>query len=246
MKPRALHRWRLSYRDAVAVQDRLRPRLRFTPLRRPPRLLAGADVAFSRATHRMHAAVVLLQLPSLEVVETAEASSLARFPYIPGLFAFRELPALLAAFGRLRRRPDVLMFDGHGIAHPRGFGLASHAGMLFERPSLGCAKSILVGEHGALPPRRGSRSPLVFQGRVVGAAVRTRAGVRPVYVSAGHLIDLDSAVDVVLATGLGYRLPEPVRLAHAATTARMRRVDPGLEPPRERRYANFRGTGPTG
>jgi len=187
----------------------------------------------------MHAAVVLLALPSLEVVETIGASSLARFPYIPGLFAFRELPPLLAAFARLKRRPDVLMFDGHGIAHPRGFGLACHAGILFACPSLGCAKSILVGTHEPLAAERGSRSPLLFKDGVVGAAVRTRDGVRPVYVSAGHRIDLDTAVGLVLATSTRFRLPEPVRLAHAATTARMRALDPRLRPPRERGYPDF-------
>jgi deoxyribonuclease V len=221
------------------VQERLRARLNFAALRRPVRLVAGADVAYSRPTHRMHAAVVLLELPSLRVVESAEASLLARFPYIPGLFAFRELPALLAAFERLEGSPDVLMFDGHGLAHPRGFGLACHAGILFDRPSIGCAKSILVGAHGPLGDERGARADLVFQGRSVGAAVRTRDGVRPVYVSPGHRIDLDSAIDLVLATNAGFRLPEPVRLAHAATTARMRRLDPRLRPPRDRGYPDF-------
>jgi deoxyribonuclease V len=239
VRARALHPWRLSYRDAAAVQERLRARLSFTPLRHPVRLVAGADVAYSRPTHRMHAAVVLVELPSLRVVETAEATLLARFPYIPGLFAFRELPALIAAFGRLTRQPDALMLDGHGIAHPRGFGLASHAGILFDRPSVGCAKSILVGTHGPLAEKRGSRAELDFQGCTVGAAVRTRDGVRPVYVSVGHRADLDSAIDLVLATSIRFRLPEPVRLAHAATTSRMRRLDPGLRPPRERVYPDF-------
>jgi len=131
------------------------------------------------------------------------------------------------------------MFDGHGLAHPRGFGLACHAGILFDRPSIGCAKSILVGAHGPLGDERGARADLVFQGRSVGAAVRTRDGVRPVYVSPGHRIDLDSAIDLVLATNAGFRLPEPVRLAHAATTARMRRLDPRLRPPRDRGYPDF-------
>lgn len=239
MRARALHPWRLTYREAVAVQERLRARLRLEPPRRPIRLVAGTDVAYSRPTHRMHAAVVLLELPSLRVVETAEASLLARFPYIPGLFAFRELPALVAAFERLEATPDALVFDGHGIAHPRGFGLASHAGILFDRPSIGCAKSILVGTHAALGRQRGWCADLVFEGRTVGAAVRTRDGVRPVYVSPGHGIDVESAIDLVLATSNRYRLPEPVRLAHAATTARMRRLDPRLKPPREREYPDF-------
>jgi deoxyribonuclease V len=225
----------------VAVQERLRARLRLEPPRRPIRLVAGADVAYSRQTHRMHAAVVVLDLPSLDVVDTAGASLLARFPYIPGLFAFRELPALIAAFERLETTPDALVFDGHGIAHPRGFGLACHAGILFERPSIGCAKSILVGAHAPLGRPRGWCSDLLFEGRTVGAAVRTRDGVQPVYVSPGHRIDLESAIDLVLATSTRFRLPEPVRLAHAETTARMRRLDPGLRPPRARGYPDLTG-----
>jgi deoxyribonuclease V len=190
----------------------------------------------------MHAAVVVLELPSLRVVETAGASLLARFPYIPGLFAFRELPALIAAFERLETTPDALMFDGHGTAHPRGFGLACHAGILFDRPALGCAKSILVGAHGPLGRPRGWCSDLLFEGRTVGAAVRTRDGVRPVYVSPGHRTDLESAIDLVLATSTRFRLPEPMRLAHAATTARMWRLDPRLRPPRTREYPDLLGS----
>jgi deoxyribonuclease V len=223
----------------VAVQERLRARLRLEPPRRAIRLLAGADVAYSRPTHRMHAAVVVLELPSLDVVDTAGASLLARFPYIPGLFAFRELPALIAAFERLETTPDALMFDGHGTAHPRGFGLACHAGILFEKPSIGCAKSVLVGAHGPLGRSRGWCSDLLFEGRTVGAAVRTRDGVRPVYVSPGHRIDLESAIDLVLATSTRFRLPEPVRLAHVATTTRMSQLDARLKAPRSREYPDF-------
>jgi deoxyribonuclease V len=240
MKALDLHPWRVSYHEALAIQAALRRRLRLTPLRRAPRLVAGADVAYSSLTHRMYAAVVVIKLPSLEIVETATAVSMARFPYIPGLFSFREIPPLLRAFERLRRAPDAILFDGQGLAHPRRFGLACHAGVLLSRPSVGSAKSLLVGKHAAVGPARGDRADLVHEGEVVGVALRTRPNVRPIYVSAGHRVDLASAIHLVLATTGSFRLPEPVRLAHRATTALMRRLDPGLSPPRQRRYSNLR------
>lgn len=239
MKALDLHPWHVSYEQALAIQASLRRRLRLTPLLRAPRLVAGADVAYSRRTHRMYAAVVVLAMPSFEVVEVAESVSMARFPYIPGLFSFREIPPLLRAFRRLRRAPDAILFDGQGLAHPRRLGLACHAGVLLATPSIGCAKSRLVGEHDPVGPRRGDRAELTLEGDVVGAALRTRAGVKPVFVSAGHRVDLASAIDVVLATARGFRLPEPVRLAHRATTALMRRSDPGLGPPRRRGYPDL-------
>jgi deoxyribonuclease V len=220
-----LHPWKASYREAVAIQNSLRSRLCLAPLARPLRLVAGADVAYSRASHRLCAAVVVMALPSLDVVEVREAAGSARFPYVPGLFAFRELPPLLKAFARLRSEPDALLFDGQGLAHPRRFGLACHAGLLLGRASVGCAKSRLVGTHGPVGPERGATAELIFRGAVVGAAVRTRPGVEPVYVSPGHLVDVRSAVDLVLATVRRFRIPEPLRLAHQATTARRRRLD---------------------
>jgi deoxyribonuclease V len=201
--------------------------------------VAGADVAYSRETHRMYAAVVVLELPSLQVVETRGAVSMARFPYIPGLFSFREIPPLLRAFRRLRSTPEVVLFDGQGLAHPRRFGLASHAGVLLATPTIGCAKSRLVGEYVAVGARRGDRSDLRVGDDVVGVALRTRESVKPVFVSPGHLIDLASAVDLVLATTRGLRLPEPIRLAHGATSALMRRRDPRLKAPRRRSYPDL-------
>jgi deoxyribonuclease V len=239
VRARRLHAWRLSYEQAVGLQLELRSRLSFAPLREPVRRVAGADVAYARRTHRMYAAVVVVALPSLEVVETASAVRRARFPYIPGLFTFRELPPLLAAFARLRREPDVLMFDGQGLAHPRRFGLACHAGLLLGRPSVGCAKTILVGEPEPLGARRGAQARLVHAGETVGAVVRTRDGVKPVYVSVGHRVDLDSAVRLVLSTTGRLRLPEPLRLAHQATTELMRRLDPRARPSRRRDYPDF-------
>jgi deoxyribonuclease V len=240
MRVADLHPWRVSTQEAFEIQRSLRRRLRLRPLAGEVRVVAGADVAYSRATHRMHAAVVAVRLPDLELVETISATQLARFPYIPGLFSFREVPPLLGAFARLQSRPDVVLFDGQGLAHPRRLGLACHAGLLLDTPTAGCAKSRLVGEHGPVPVRHGGRAELRHEGELVGAVVRTRAGVSPVFVSPGHLMDVDSAVALVLRTTGRFRIPEPLRLAHRATTALMRERDPGLVPPRERRYANYR------
>jgi deoxyribonuclease V len=164
---------------------------------------------------------------------------LARFPYIPGLFTFRELPPLAAAFSRLHRRPDLVLFDGHGLAHPRRFGLACHAGLLLGRPSVGCAKSLLVGTHGAIGPARGAWAPLFDRGEIIGAAVRTRDHVKPMYVSVGHEMDLRSSIRLVLATTKKYRMPEPTRLAHQATTAQRRRLDGRLKPRRAVAYPDL-------
>jgi deoxyribonuclease V len=226
-----LHPWDLSPRDAVAVQRELRERL----VLRPPagfavRLAAGADVAVGsrlpdprRApADRGVAGLAVLELPSLRPVEEVGAVVTLRFPYVPGLLSFRELPAVAEAWDRLATRPDVLVFDGQGYAHPRRFGLACHGGLLFGVPSVGCAKSLLVGRHGPLAESRGATAPIVDRGEVVGMALRLRAGVQPVYVSAGHLMDLDTAVEVVRALGAGYREPETTRRAHRLVT-RLRR-----------------------
>jgi deoxyribonuclease V len=235
-----IHPWRVSTEEARQIQLSLRARLRLEPLRRDVRLIAAADVAYSRPTHRMYAAVVVVRLPELELVETATAYQVARFPYIPGLFSFREVPPLVGAFSRLKTQPDAVLFDGQGLAHPRRLGLACHAGLLLETPTAGCAKSRLVGEHGRVPSKRGGRTDLLHEGDLVGAVVRTRANVSPVFVSPGHLLDVDSAVELVLQSTGRFRIPEPLRLAHSATTTLMREKDPGLAPPRVRRYANYR------
>jgi deoxyribonuclease V len=180
---------------------------------RAPRLVAGADVAYSSERGRCYAAVVLLRLPELEVVEQASAERPITFPYVPGLLSFREGPALLAAFARLGQRPDLIVFDGQGFAHPRRFGLACHLGYLLDIPSIGCAKSILVGKHQGLGKRAGSFAWLTHQGERVGAAVRTREGVRPVYVSPGYRVGFATAVKLALMLARKFRVPEPTRLA---------------------------------
>lgn len=243
MQARVLHPWRVSYDEGLAIQRRLRGELRVAPLSPADvRLVAGADVAYSRRTHRMYASVVVCSLPDLAVVETRHAVRRARFPYIPGLFSFREVPPLLVAFARLQAPPDLLLFDGQGLAHPRRFGLACHAGLLLDRPSIGCAKSLLVGRHGALDEARGGRADLVHEGQVVGCALRTRDGVRPAYVSIGHRIDLPSAEALVLGTTRRFRLPEPLRLAHQQTTALMRRLDTRARAAKCHDYPDWIGT----
>lgn len=175
------------------------------------RTVAGADISVEGKRGR--AAVVLLSYPELEVVEQAVAEAEVTFPYIPGLLAFREVPVLAQAFAQVRGRPDLLLVDGHGYSHFRRFGIACHLGLLLEVPAIGCAKSRLCGEHGPVGEATGSGVPLMDGGEVIGLVVRTRPGVRPLYVSVGHLLELEEAAEWVLRLCRGRRLPEPTRLA---------------------------------
>ena len=213
-----LHRWDVTPREAARLQGDLRGILRIEPFTGPPRLVAGADVAFSRRDDLVFAAVVLMTWPECNSVATATAVREGTFPYVPGLLSFREGPAVLEAFDRLPALPDLLFFDGQGIAHPRRLGLASHLGLLLDIPSIGCAKSRLCGEHEEPGRERGSTAALTDGGEIVGAVVRTRDGVRPLYVSPGHRMDIPSAVAFTLAACKGFRLPEPTRQAHTLVT----------------------------
>ncbi|MDQ3606093.1 MAG: deoxyribonuclease V [Gemmatimonadota bacterium] len=211
----ALHGWNVSPREAREIQSRLRERLLLKPPAGfAPERIAGADLSMERGSDRGYAGIAVLDLATLTPVEEATAIADLPFPYVPGLLSFRELPPLAAAWARLEQMPDVLIFDGQGTAHPRRFGLACHGGLLFGIPSIGCAKSLLVGRHGPLGEERGSTAELVHRGEVVGAAVRTRAGVQPVYVSPGHLMDLPTAIELVLRVSPRYREPETTRHAH--------------------------------
>lgn len=215
--------WAVTPAQARDLQARMREHL--VPQPPPgfrPRLIGGADMSVARFGRRGYAAVVVLDAAGLETVEEAAAAVPVTFPYIPGLLTFRELPAVAQAWARLARRPDVLIFDAHGFAHPRRFGLACYGGVLLDVPSIGCAKSLLVGRHGPLPDVRGATSAIVHQDEVVGVALRTRAGVKPVYVSIGHRMDLETAVEIVLAVSPRYREPETTRRAHALVN-RLRR-----------------------
>ncbi len=204
-------------REARRIQIELAARVRCCPLSRRPDLIAGVDAAFRG--DRAFAAACLYAFPSLEPLEDATASSQATFPYVPGFLTFREGPVILEAIASLERRPDLILVDGQGIAHPRRLGIASHLGVLLGVPTVGCAKSRLVGEYREPGRRRGSRSSLRFEGLTVGAVVRTRTGVRPLFVSSGHLIDLPSSVGIVLETTAGFRIPEPLRRADRLSRA---------------------------
>ena len=212
--------WKLTPRAAIALQQRLRSRVIRRGGPRRVRLVAGTDVGFERGGAVARAAVAVLTFPELELVELSIARRPARFPYLPGLLSFREIPVLLAALGKLETRPDLILCDGQGLAHPRRFGLASHLGVYCDTPTIGVAKSRLIGEHGALPQRRGAWVPLTDHGEVIGAVVRTRPQARPVYVSIGHRISLPLAIRYAMACTTRFRLPETTRWAHRLASGR--------------------------
>ncbi len=213
MKARVLHRWDLSPREAAAVQRDLRSQVVLEDKLGDMRLVAGADIALDRRDKMGFGGVVVFSFPGMELVEFATSVRPLTFPYVPGLLAFREAPVLLDAFERLRSTPDLVVFDAHGYAHPRRMGLASHLGLVLDVPSVGCAKSVLVGHYEEPGEERGSWSPLVDGGETIGAAVRTRARVRPVFVSVGHRVSLSTAVGLILRCSSGYRVPVPTREA---------------------------------
>ncbi len=214
MRIRNLHSFHVDSQEAVRIQRELAGRVSLTPFSSRYRHVAGADIAYSKADNTLFAAVVVLQYPSGEQVFSVSAKGQATFPYVPGLLSFREAPLLLQIFRELPMVSDVVIFDGQGLAHPRGFGLACHMGLFLNKPSIGCAKSRLIGEYNEPGPVKGSMTPLTIKDKVVGAVVRTRDNVKPVFVSPGHKVSTESAARIVLETCRGYRLPEPTRLAH--------------------------------
>ena len=208
------HPWAVSVQEAFRIQEELRDRLVLEDVPDPPESIAGVDVSFTPGSNLVHAAIVVLERDSLEPIETVAATQEPVFPYIPGLLSFREGPVVLQAYEKLSREPDLLMFDGQGIAHPRGLGLASHMGVLFDRPSIGCAKSRLVGEFKEPKQKRGSMRTLSYQRQKVGVVLRTKDNTKPLFISPGHRITVETAARLVLEAGRGYRLPEPTRRAH--------------------------------
>ncbi len=210
------HPWQPDYRQATVIQEQLRRRLvvadRFP---RPLQTVAGADLSYDRRRNLLFAAVLVFSWPSLEVVEVGEEVCPAVFPYIPGLLTFREGPALAAILERLCCWPDLLVCDGQGIAHPRGLGLAAHLGVIFDLPTIGCAKSRLTGNYLLPGTAKGCRTPLYGEdGEQIGTVLRTRKNVKPVFVSPGHRVGLGTAARLVLQLTRRYRLPEVTRLAH--------------------------------
>jgi deoxyribonuclease V len=209
----SLHDWDLTPKEAVALQRKLAGTIDTRSRLTKCDLIAGADVSYSRFSKVLYAGVVVLRMADLTVVERRGATFETRFPYVPGLLSFREAPALLKVFAMVQSEPDVVVLDGHGFAHPRRFGLACHVGLWLNRPCLGCAKSVLTGTSKRLGVKEESRTTLTDKGDIIGAVVRTKTGVKPVFVSIGHRIDLESAVTIILAARAGYRIPEPTRLA---------------------------------
>lgn len=225
MEIKSWHDWELEPAGARALQKQLAGCLRLgVPDGLQLRRVCGTDVSISRGDNRLFAVAVVLSFPELLVEEVATAVRLVEFPYIPGLLTFREGPVLLDALARLTAIPDVVLFDGQGLAHPRGLGIASHLGLFLERPTLGVAKKLLVGNYLPPGPQPGDVSPMLNEGRQVGTVLRTKTGVKPVFVSPGHLMDFATSVKITLNCCRGYRLPEPVRQAHLLSN-RFRRGD---------------------
>jgi len=203
--------WPGNIIDARRLQELHRTQVAVRPLKNEPRYVGGVDAAFSE--ERVYAAACLYRLPELVLVEQVTAMTKATFPYVPGYLFFREGPAIIAALRKFSTKPDVILVDGQGIAHPRGIGSASHLGVLLDIPTIGCAKTRLVGTSKEPGPVKGSWSPLRYEGSVVGALLRTRDEVKPLFVSPGHKADLDSAIRITLASCGKYRIPEPLRCA---------------------------------
>lgn len=212
------HPWDVTPKEAVALQREVAAEVVLRPLDLSAiRLVAGVDVSVKAGVSQ--AAVVVATFPDLEPVETVRAIRPTPFPYVPGLLSFREGPVLEEAFERLATEPDAFVFDGAGFAHPRRIGLACHLGLWLGRPTVGCAKTWLIGRHDPVPAGRGAWAPLIDKDEVIGAALRTRAGTKPVFVSPGHLSDVEGAVGLVMRCAPRFRLPEPIRLAHRAAGA---------------------------
>ncbi|MEQ8765123.1 MAG: deoxyribonuclease V [Planctomycetota bacterium] len=208
-----LHTWDLDIPAAKALQTELAAKVRLEPLRRMPKIVAGADIAFDKPNGRLFAAAVAYRLDPLEMIADVAVCRPIPFPYVPGYLSFREAPAILAAIAALDVTPDAVLIDGQGIAHPRRLGLAAHVGLWLNRPTVGCAKSRLIGEFEEPGSERGAASDLRDGDTRIGTVLRTRLDVRPLFISPGHLVDFEGTVQLTLRCGAGYRLPEPTRQA---------------------------------
>ena len=213
MRPRVEHRWDLTPQGAARLQIELRQRLKAVPDVGSIKTIAGADIALDKAAGLGFAGVIVYSFPDLVELERQSAERRLTFPYVPGLLVFREGPVLLDALAKLRTEPDLIFFDAHGYSHPRRFGLASHLGVILDTPSIGCAKSLLVGRYQEPPNQAGAWTPLVDGEETIGAVVRTRPDVQPVFISVGHRVDLKTAIEFALAATDGLRIPKPTREA---------------------------------
>ena len=217
--PRCPHRWNVSPKRAMEIQRELAPRVRIEKLAGPVRTVAGLDIAFSRDRLTAIAGAVVWDMDQQCDIERVVVRTPLTFPYVPGLLSFREGAALIKAIRKLKHEPDVFMFDGQGYAHPRRFGLACHIGVIIDKPSIGCGKSRLIGQHREPARRRGSGTSLTHDGDMIGRVLRTRDDIKPVYVSIGHRMTLPEASRIVLACATRYRIPEPTRLADKLVAA---------------------------
>ncbi|MFB8787648.1 MAG: deoxyribonuclease V [Potamolinea sp.] len=220
MKIYQRHEWPLTVEEAIAIQTQLQPEVITEDKLTNVQYVAGVDMGFEEEGTVSKAAVAVLSFPSLQLHEQAIARRPTTFPYIPGFLSFREIPAVLDALEKLSTTPDLILCDGQGIAHPRRFGIACHLGVLIDIPTIGVAKSWLIGEHEELPQEKGSWRALHHRGEIIGAVVRSRTAVKPIYVSSGHKISLPTAIDYVLRCTTKYRLPETTRLSDQLASAK--------------------------
>jgi len=226
-----LHSWNVSVKEAIRIQEVLRKTAVLGKDFSKLGTIGGGDVAYSENGNRLFSAIVVLSFPNMEVIDMATADGKITFPYVPGLLSFREGPVLVKTFQRLRVKPDVMIFDGQGIAHPRRMGLASHMGLWFDLPSIGCAKMPLLNEFISPGTSKGSFEWIYQEGKKVGAVLRTKENVKPLFVSPGHRIDLKMSVQLVLETCRGFRIPEPLRRAHQASLVLRREATPKSQSP---------------
>jgi deoxyribonuclease V len=230
VKVERLHDWQVDYTAALETQLRLAAQVSRWGEVIAPRFIAGVDISVGKALGMATGAVVILDYPELRLVETKIVKGKLGFPYIPGLLSFREAPLILSACQQLTVTPDLILVDGQGIAHPRRLGLASHLGLFLDTPTIGCAKSRLCGSNEMPADEPGSYAELVDKGEIIGTVLRTRTGVKPIYVSIGHKVDLSTAIHWVLNCCRGYRLPEPTRLAHLAAGGNLKPDKTGILP----------------
>ncbi|MEH2077631.1 MAG: deoxyribonuclease V [Nostoc sp.] len=215
------HSWPSTLEEAIVIQEKLRDRvITEDKLREPIQYVAGVDMGFEADGTISRAAVAVLSFPDLQVIETSLAHRPTTFPYVPGFLSFREIPAVLDALEKITTIPDIILCDGQGIAHPRRLGIACHLGLLIDIPTIGVAKSRLVGKYEELPEAKGSTQPLIYNGETVGVVLRSRTGVKPLYISCGHRISLPTAIDYVLRCTPKYRLPETTRIADRLASAK--------------------------
>jgi len=215
------HTWPLTVEEAIAIQEQLRGEIITSDdLKEPVQYVAGVDMGFEAEGTISRAAVAVLSFPGLQLQETAIARRPTSFPYVPGFLSFREIPAVLDALEKINTIPDLILCDGQGIAHPRRFGIACHLGLVLNMPTIGVAKSLLVGKHEEVPDQKGSWQPLRHRGETVGAVLRTRTGTKPLYISSGHRVSLPTAIEYVLRCTPKYRLPETTRIADKLASSR--------------------------